>query len=207
MKIGRHLTYANVTATLALLLAVGGGAAYAVDRINSRDVVNGSLRSVDLKNHRAVRAVDVSRNALTGHEVKERTLNLSSIARIGGDEAVNCNPNSPSVLTVCARTTLDLGHRSKVLVIVTGNQESIGGPAQAGCRVTVDGTMESLGVLPGEAADDNTSAGATNGFARTFAPPGSLSPGMHHFALACQQFSGDARIDTPTIAAIAIGAR
>ena len=54
MKIRRHFTYANVTATLALLLALGGGAAYAVDKINSRDVVNGSIRSVDLKNHKAV---------------------------------------------------------------------------------------------------------------------------------------------------------
>ena len=66
MKIRRHFTYANVTATLALLLALGGGAAYAVDKINSRDVVNGSIRSVDLKNHKAVRGIDVKRNTLTG---------------------------------------------------------------------------------------------------------------------------------------------
>jgi hypothetical protein len=205
VKIRRHLTYANVTATVALLLTVGGGAAYAVDRINSRDVVNGSIRSVDLKNHRAVRGIDVRKNSLTAHQIDERTLNLSSVARIGGAEAVNCDPNSPSVLTICARTQLDLDRRSRVLVIVTGNQESLGGPAQAGCRVTVDGTRESLGVLPGEAAHDNTSAGATNGFARTFVPPRTLSPGLHQFALACQQFSGNARIDTPTIAAVAIG--
>lgn len=86
MKIRRHLTYANVTATLALLLALGGGAAYAVDKINSHDVVNGSIRSVDLKNHKAVRAVDVKRNTLTGRQINERTLESTAITQVTGSE-------------------------------------------------------------------------------------------------------------------------
>jgi hypothetical protein len=206
VKIRRHVTYANVTATLALLLALGSGAAYAVDRINSHDIVNGSIRSADLRNHTAVRGVDVKRNTLTGRQIDEGALNMPHTARLGGAEEVNCDPSSATAFTVCAGTELDLGHRSRVLVIVTGNQESVGGPAQAGCRVTVDGARESLGLLPGEAASDNTSPGATNGFARTFVPPRALPPGRHRFALVCQQFSGNVRIDTPTIAAVALGA-
>jgi len=203
--IRRHLSYANVTATLALVFAMAGGAAYAVDKINSHDVVNGSIRSIDLKNHKGVRGKDVKRDSLTGRQIDERTLKTGALSRIGGDEDVNCNPNSSRLFTICARVQLTLTKRSKVLVIVTGNQESVGGPAQAGCRVTVDGVREGLGVLPGETVSDNTSPGATNGFARTFVPRNTLAIGVHQFALACQEFSGNVRIDTPTIAALAIG--
>lgn len=43
-----HLTYANVTATLALALAVGGGSAVAATMITGRDVVDGSIQAQDL---------------------------------------------------------------------------------------------------------------------------------------------------------------
>ena len=46
----RAITYANVVSTLALVLALGTGGAYAVDKIGSSDVRNDSLRSDDLKN-------------------------------------------------------------------------------------------------------------------------------------------------------------
>jgi hypothetical protein len=205
VKFRRHLTYANVTATLALLLALGGGAAYAVDKINSRDVVNGSLRSVDLKNHKAVRGVDVKRNSLTGRQIKERTLSPRGATRLSGDETVDCAPTSFTAFTDCAVTTLQLDARSRVLLIATGNQESVGGPAQASCRMSIDGIRETLAVLPGEARSSNTSGTATNGFARTLVS-GSLDAGSHRFALMCKRFSGSVRIDSPTIAAVAIGA-
>ncbi len=65
MRIRRHLSYANVVATLALLLALGGGA-YAIDKVNSHEIVNGTIKSVDLKNRKAVRAADVKRNTPQG---------------------------------------------------------------------------------------------------------------------------------------------
>ena len=40
MRIRRHLSYATVTATLALFLALAGGA-YAVGKVRSRDIANG----------------------------------------------------------------------------------------------------------------------------------------------------------------------
>jgi hypothetical protein len=57
-----RLTYANVVATLALFLAVGGSA-YAVSQIGSKQVRNRSLRGID-----------VHRNTLTGKEIKEKKL-------------------------------------------------------------------------------------------------------------------------------------
>ena len=54
MRIRRHLSYANVTATVALFVALGGGA-YAVSKVNSREIANDSIKSVDLKDRKAVR--------------------------------------------------------------------------------------------------------------------------------------------------------
>jgi len=200
----RHLTYANVTATIALILAIGGGAAYAVDKINSHDVVNGSIRSVDLKNHKGVRGVDVKRDSLTGKQIDEQQLNGGAIARVTGSE------NDLCVLAMaprnCVTVTLSLVNASHVLVIATGNQESLGGPGQASCRIKIDGHAQPLAVNPGEAGIDNTAITATNGFARTFFSPNTLSPGTHVLALACERLKGNVRIDSPTIAAVAVGA-
>jgi len=206
VKITRHLSYANVISTLALLIAVAGGTAYAVDKINSRDVVNASLKSVDLKNHRGVRDVDVKRNTLTGRQIREGTLKTGSIAKVGGNQAGTCRLSATGFVN-CAATALTLHRRSRVLLVVTGNQQSIGGPASAFCHIRVDGAREGTGVLPGERQIVNTSSTSTNGFAHTVMPRHQLPPGRHLFALACQRFSGNARINTPTIAVIAIGAR
>jgi hypothetical protein len=206
VRITRHLSYANVISTVALLIALAGGTAYAVDKINSRDVVNASLKSIDLKNHRGVRDVDVKRNTLTGRQINERTLKPGGIVSVNGDETVNCTPSSVTVFTSCATTALRLHRPSRVLVIATGNQESVGGPGQASCRMSVDGVPESLSVHPGEQTTRTTSPTATNGFARTLVSS-RLTAGVHRFDLGCKRFGGGVRIDSPTIAAVAIGTR
>jgi hypothetical protein len=58
------LSYANVVATLALFVALGGSA-YAVSQIGSKQVKNRSLKGIDLR-----------RNTLTGKEVRESKLGL-----------------------------------------------------------------------------------------------------------------------------------
>ena len=206
MRIGRHLSYANVTATLALFVALGGGA-YAVTKVNSRDIANDSVRSVDLKNRKAVKGIDVKRNTLTGRQISEATLNAERFAPVVGDETVDCNPSSTTAFTTCVTTTLRLKERSRVLAIATGNQESVGGPARAICDVRIDGDPQALAAQPGEETSDNTSGTATNGFARTVVTSARLARGRHKVALACKEFTGNSRIDVPTIAAIAVGSR
>jgi hypothetical protein len=206
MRIRRHLSYANVTATLALFVALGGGA-YAISKVNSRDIANDSVRSVDLKNRKAVKGIDVKRNALTGRQISETTLNAERFAPLVGDETVDCNPSSTTAFTTCVTTTLRLQERSRVLAIATGNQESVGGPARAICDVRIDGDPQALAAQPGEETSDNTSGTATNGFARTVVTSARLARGQHKVALACKEFTGNTRIDVPTIAAIAIGSR
>jgi hypothetical protein len=73
-----HLTYANVVATLALFIAIGGSS-YAALRIGSRQLVNNSVRSQDLRNN-DVRSKDVRNSTLTGRDVKADALGGSDIA-------------------------------------------------------------------------------------------------------------------------------
>ena len=58
IRIRRNLTYANVMATVAVFIALGGSA-YAAAKITGRNVKNGSLTGRDVKN-----------NSLTGKDVK-----------------------------------------------------------------------------------------------------------------------------------------
>lgn len=68
--IRRHVTYANVTATLALFVALGGGAYAAATRITGNDIRPHSLTA---RNYRA--------NSVTGKAVKETTLGIVPRAR------------------------------------------------------------------------------------------------------------------------------
>lgn len=193
-----------MTATLALVLAVAGGAAYAIDKIHSRDIANNSVRSADLKNRRGVKAQDVKPDSLTGRDINERTLSAGPIARVAGNETGPCVLKvSPST---CVATAIFPARPSHLLVVVTGNQESINGPGEASCRIAIDGVEEALAVHPGEAASDNTDVTGTNGFARTFMSSDAVAGGKHTVALSCKLLRGQVRIDEPTIAAIAIAA-
>jgi hypothetical protein len=206
VRIRKHLSYANVTATLALVLSLAGGA-YAITRVGSHDIVNNSIKSIDLKNGKAVKGADVRRNALTGRQIDERQLDPRSFASVAGNQAGDCDPASSTTFINCATATVRLERSEHVLVIATGNQESVGAHAGASCRMSLDGVREGLAVLPGEETIDNTSSTGTNGFARTLVTRHPLPKGSHKVALACKEFSGDVRIDAPTIAAIAIGSR
>jgi hypothetical protein len=72
-KLRSRLTYANVTATLALMIAVAGGTAYAADTIGSSDVIDNSLLSADLKNNQAVKSADVVNENLTGADIADNS--------------------------------------------------------------------------------------------------------------------------------------
>lgn len=203
--IRKHLSYANVASTLALVGVIGGGGAYAASKVTSAEIKNNTIRSVDLKNRKAVRGIDVKRNSLAGKQVRERSLNASQFAPLAGSERAGCNPSSAAFVD-CAGTTIKLKRRARVLAIATGGQEGEAGPAKAICQVRIDNVPTPLSAAPGEETVENTSLSATNGFARTIVTE-PLPPGRHKLALACREFSGDVRISTPTIAAIAINAR
>jgi hypothetical protein len=81
-RLRAHLTYANVVATLALFLALGG-ASYAAIRVGSGSIINNSVRTQDLKNNdirgkdirnRTIQGGDILTNTLKGQQIRESTL-------------------------------------------------------------------------------------------------------------------------------------
>ena len=103
----KRLSYSNVTATLALFIALGG-TSYAVLNVDSGDVVNNSLRSADLRNNsvrsrdvrdRTLRGRDLKRNGLGGGAIKESTLERVPLAdnaeRVGGATASDLRVHCP----------------------------------------------------------------------------------------------------------------
>jgi hypothetical protein len=68
-----RLTYANVMATVAVFIALGG-VAWAAATINSKDVIDNSLKSADLKNRKGVKGADVVPDSLKGTAVDEASL-------------------------------------------------------------------------------------------------------------------------------------
>jgi hypothetical protein len=73
----RHATYGNVTATLALFIALGGGAYAAValpaNSVGPRQLKANAVTTPKIKNS-AVTGTKVRRNTLTGADIRESTL-------------------------------------------------------------------------------------------------------------------------------------
>jgi hypothetical protein len=80
LRLASRLTYANVVATLALFIALGGSS-YAVLRIGSDDIADNSVRSKDVRN-RTLTGRDVAPNAFGGRAIKESQLGRVGRARL-----------------------------------------------------------------------------------------------------------------------------
>ncbi len=144
----KHLTYANVVATLCLVLVVGGGVAYAANTVGSADVIDNSLASVDLKNN-DVRNVDVRDESLTGADVADNSIASADIAAnsVAGNDIKNdnvtgtdinestlvlddhfsataasgsCNDDNHTGVS-CASSSFELERPGRVLMNATGN--------------------------------------------------------------------------------------
>lgn len=120
-RLRTSLSYANVTATLALVAALGG-TSYAAIRVTSGDVVDNSLRSRDIRNgtvrsrdvrDRTIRARDIRRNALGSTVIKEsaldvvpRAVNADRLAgATAGDLRLRCPTDTVSKAGVCIESS------------------------------------------------------------------------------------------------------
>lgn len=100
-RLRRHFTYANVMATLAVFIALGGSS-YAALNITGRDIKDGSLTHRELK-----------RNTLGGTQIKESRLGKVRRARnadrLNGFSArrllVQCPRDTVPVSDVCIETS------------------------------------------------------------------------------------------------------
>jgi hypothetical protein len=135
----RRLTYANVMATLAVFIALGGSS-YAALTITGRDVKNRSLTQRDLK-----------RNTLGGSSIKETRLGKVRRARnadrLNGRSAarflVQCPDGTVPVSDVC----FELAARAPAAYgIAAGVCEGVGRPAGPGRRLpSHDELMTAIG--------------------------------------------------------------
>jgi hypothetical protein len=72
-KLRPHLTYANVAATLALVIAVGGGSAWAAQKIRTRNLGYHAVTASKL-NYNAVTGSKVRNSSLSGKDLRDGTV-------------------------------------------------------------------------------------------------------------------------------------
>ena len=82
-RIRAHLTYANVMATLALFIALGGAGYAASEKFGSKDIRDNSVRSKDVRNN-SLRGKDMRANTLSAREIRETGLSAVPRASTAG---------------------------------------------------------------------------------------------------------------------------
>ena len=119
-----RLTYANVTATLALFLALGGGA-YAATSLPARSVGSTQLKAnavtrVKIKRS-AVNGSKVANESLTGADINESTLGVvpqaTALAKVTYKNAAGAvpgdiNPAVPTVPVATGTVACDAGQKA-----------------------------------------------------------------------------------------------
>jgi len=106
------LTYANVMATLALFVALGG-TSYAASKIGTRQIANNSIRTQDIRNG-TIRGRDVGRAQLSGRQINEDRLTTVPRSRFAETLAgqkpeafkQRCPGGTVGLRGVCFETTL-----------------------------------------------------------------------------------------------------
>ena len=140
-KLRQHLTYANVMATLAVFIALGGSS-YAALTISGRSIEK-----------RSIPAKKIKRNSLTGKEIRESRLKRVPRARsadqLGGFSAaelrVRCPDDTFPIADVCVERAprAAAGYGSAVIECL-----SVGTPAGPGRRLPTHGElMAALGAV------------------------------------------------------------
>ena len=81
------MTYANVMATVAVFIALGGSS-YAALRVGSADIVDSSVRGRDIRD-RTITHRDVGRNRLGGSNIAESRLGRVGRARLADGLTTN----------------------------------------------------------------------------------------------------------------------
>ena len=71
-------TYANVVATIALFLTLGGGAVWAAGKITSADIGKGAVKNKNLAKN-AVKAKNIAKNAVTAAKIKGSAVGAAKI--------------------------------------------------------------------------------------------------------------------------------
>jgi hypothetical protein len=154
-KVRSRLTYANVAASVALFIALGGTSyAVATGSIDSREIKNNSVRGADVRNS-SLSGADVRNNKLTGADVRNDRLT-------GGDVLESSLGKVPSA---GAADTANTANSATVAgtVLQTFRDDSVSAPATTpGQNWTLLSATAPAGsyALTGKATLDNADAAA-----------------------------------------------
>ena len=99
-----RLTYANVMASIALFVALGGTSIAAL-RIGSRQIVDNSVRSRDLRDN-DVRGRDVRNGSLTGRDLRRNSIGPAQVAGLLATDFAPGQLPDPLPATLPSRRTL-----------------------------------------------------------------------------------------------------
>ncbi|HEX5712679.1 MAG TPA: hypothetical protein VFX85_05125 [Solirubrobacterales bacterium] len=91
-RLPRHLSYANVMASVAVFLALGG-VGYAAATINGNKIVKGTIGAGKLKNG-TLTSAQVKQNALTGSVIDESTLTIVPSAQSANSATTAASANT-----------------------------------------------------------------------------------------------------------------
>ena len=196
-----HLTYANVMSTIAVFGVLGGGAAYAAGTIGSSDIIDGQVMRVDLADE-SVTSAKIAQKAIRSVDVGE----LSQFTEaVGASPAAFCTDDDQLGGT-CASANITLQRAGKLLLNATGEWhtarlDDTSGPGSGSdnttwvfgtCQLFVDGTAVGNAQDVGERAEPP--APPSHPFGGTMALTGlstSLSTGLHHVIVQCNETDGD----------------
>ena len=155
-KIRKHLTYANVMATLALVFAVAGGTAYATHLVvRSNDIVNDQVKSADVRNDNlrggGLTSSDIATDAVGADEWGSVTVvsNNTSVPADGGvgEVTVTCG-SGEQLIGGGARFPFPSGDLSKSTVGFFGHGPGWVAAGQNNGQVAQDLTVHALCLAP-----------------------------------------------------------
>ena len=116
-RIRAHLTYANVMASVAVFIALGG-TGYAALKIGSGQIRNNSVRSKDVRNDN-LRGKDIRDASLTGSDILESSLGAVPSAQqatnaetVGGLSAADLKVRCPAGTALSAAGCIELQPRA-----------------------------------------------------------------------------------------------
>lgn len=166
-----RLSYANVTATLALFVALGGGAVALEGKnsVNSGDIKKAAVKSSDLKDE-AVKARDLAEDSVGGPEIASGAVGSAEVADAGLDGAdvapdaltgAEIDESSFSVFSLPGTSGLasrirNIGTDGEVLyggpsgdTLASANMEAVQMVGRAGLTTTLDGMTVHIDTAPG----------------------------------------------------------
>ena len=147
-----NLTYANVMATIAVFVALGGSS-YAALRVGSKQIVNNSIRSKDIRNN-TVRSRDVRDGSLLALDFRQGSLPAGRPGPRGprGPRGVRTIQRSSSQVATCSTEGCVA---ASVATCSTGEQVTGGGFLSSSHDVVREFRRQGAGWLV-RVQDDNT---------------------------------------------------